>query len=197
MRCLILSFRPSIMHCSECSYVKAAPPLTSLFIFYRVLSNKYNVTYVSWIDQYTISFDCLPRSMRATSKDWSGASNPPIVDGLVKLFTPRTLRLLRNVDELGREVLDSSPSHGSRLQCTAGPCNTGGPWTTSIFSTPSGYFVLKICTYIYHRKINKPRFFGIFICLHTQVNAVYVLKLTERGNRCIWRFNILIWPIII
>ena len=83
------------------------------------------------------------------------------------------------------------------IQCTAGPCNTGGPWTTSIFSTPSGYFVLKFCTYIDHRKINKPWFFGIFICLHTQVNAVYALKLPERGNRCIWRFNILIWPIMI
>ena len=53
--------------------------------------------------------------MRVTSKDWSGASDPPIVDGLVKLFTPRTLRLLRNVDELEREVLDSNLSHGRRL----------------------------------------------------------------------------------
>ena len=114
------------MHCSECSYAKAAPPLTSPFTFYRVLSNKYNVSYLSWIDQYTISFDCLPRSARATSKDWSGASDPPIVDGLVKLFTPRTLRLLRNVEELEREVLDSSPSHGSRLSVSQQDMNEAG-----------------------------------------------------------------------
>ena len=126
MRCLILSFRSSITHCSECSYVKAAPSLTSLFIFYRVLSNRYNVTYLSWLDQYTISFDCLPRSVRATSKDWSGANDPPIVDGLVKLFTPRTLRLLRNVDELEREVLDSNPSHGSRLCVSQEDMNEAG-----------------------------------------------------------------------
>ena len=126
MRCLTLSFRPSITHCSECSYAKAAPPLTSLFTFYRVLSNKYNVTYLSWIDQYTISFDCLPRSMRTTSKDWSGASDPPIVDGLVKLFTPRTLRLLRNVDKLEREVLDSNPSHGRQLSVSQEDTNEAG-----------------------------------------------------------------------
>ena len=64
--------------------------------------------------------------MRATSKDWSGANDPPIVDGLVKLFTPRTLRLLRNVDELEREVLDSSPSHGSRLSVSQEDTNEAG-----------------------------------------------------------------------
>ena len=36
----------------------------------------------------------------------------PVVERLVESFTLRTLRLLRNVDELEREVLDSSPSHG-------------------------------------------------------------------------------------
>ena len=58
--------------------------------------------------------------------DWSGASDPPIVDGLVKLFTPRTLRLLRNVDELEREVLDSNPSHGSRLSASQEDTNEAG-----------------------------------------------------------------------
>ena len=58
----------------------------------------------------TIHPSCLPRNLRATSKD--SFSHLPVVERLVESFTPRTLRFLRNVDELEREVLDSSPSHG-------------------------------------------------------------------------------------
>ena len=51
--------------------------------------------------------------MRATSKKWH--SEPPIVGGLRKLFISRTLRLVRDVVELEREVLDSDLLHGSRI----------------------------------------------------------------------------------
>ena len=78
--------------------------------FYRVVNNRYNITYPLWIGLSTIFFDCLPRNVKTTSKD--RINDPPIVERLVKAFTPRTLRLLQNVDELEREVLDSSSSHG-------------------------------------------------------------------------------------
>ena len=62
--------------------------------------------------------------MRATSK--GRFDDPPIVERLVESFIPRILRVLRNVDELEREVLDSSPSHGSRLSVSQEDTNEAG-----------------------------------------------------------------------
>ena len=62
--------------------------------------------------------------MRSTFKEWS--EDPPIIERLMESFTPRTLRLLRNVDELEREVLDSNPSHGSRLSVSQEDTNEAG-----------------------------------------------------------------------
>ena len=53
----------------------------------------------------------LPRKIKATVTDQG--YDPPSVEALTKLSTSRTLRLLRNVDELEREVIDSSSSHKS------------------------------------------------------------------------------------
>ena len=70
----------------------------------------YNTTYPYFSMEPTIPSSCLPRILRATLK--GRFDNLPVVERLLESFTPRTLRFLRNVDELEREVLDSSSSHG-------------------------------------------------------------------------------------
>ena len=111
------------MRCSMCFSLCEISFVINITLHPYRLTNKYNATYLPWIEGLTISSGCLPRNLRATSKDWSSASDPSILDGVVRLFTPRTLRLLRNVDELEREVLDSSPSQGSRLSISQGDAN--------------------------------------------------------------------------
>ena len=85
------------------------------------MANRYNITYTKILPWSTILPSCLPRNVRATSK--GRFNNPPIVERLVESFTPRTLRLLLNADELEREVLDSSPSHGSLLSVSQEEAN--------------------------------------------------------------------------
>ena len=75
-----------------------------------MLFNRYNPEY---IQLPTIHPEYLPRNVRATVK--GSSSSPAVLERLEKLFSPRTLRLLRNLDELEREVNDSSPPHGSRV----------------------------------------------------------------------------------
>ena len=97
-------------------YVLLAPTLLrpTNVTFCRLLSNRYNPTNIPWIRcSPLISPDCLPRNVRATSKKWS--DDPPIIERLLKTFTARTLRLLQDVDELEREVLDSSPLQGRQI----------------------------------------------------------------------------------
>ena len=74
------------------------------------MTNRYNITYPEYLTWPTIPPSYLPRNLRATSKHLHG--HLFVVERLVESFTPRTLRLLQNADELEREVLDSSPSHG-------------------------------------------------------------------------------------
>lgn len=86
-----------------------------------MLYTRYNFKRTLWIERLTIYPEILPRNVRATPKDWS--KDPAIVERLVEIFTPRTLRLLTNVDELEREVLEESSSHGWGVSVPQGGIN--------------------------------------------------------------------------
>ena len=86
--------------------VREAPRVTLLFGFCRKL----------WEDPLEkwakIFFDHLPRSMRTTITD-DERQDHSIIERLVELSTPRALTLLKNVDELQRDVISISLSHGT------------------------------------------------------------------------------------
>ena len=94
-------------------YVKIASRLTPLFVLYRVLSSKYIPTNKSCTRWLRVSQECLPRNVKSTSE--KRFSEPPIAEWLVKSSTSRSLRLLNNVKELKREMLDSTLAHRSRV----------------------------------------------------------------------------------
>ena len=111
-----LDISPSVMQYSKCSSLRQNSFVINITLrLYRLIINRYNVIFPYWPGQLTVYRDCLPRNVRATDKGSSESSSPTVLERLEKLFSPRTLRLLRNLDELEREVNDSSPPYGSRV----------------------------------------------------------------------------------
>ena len=89
------------------------------FVFCRILGDG------TFGKMAKIKFDHLPKSMRATITDWPGEDHFT-VRRLIESSTPRTLRLLKDVDELEREVLNYGPPHGARGASLRVRGNSGG-----------------------------------------------------------------------